>query len=192
MPSNRRSVLVANPNQSARFSSIPEISTSQEFSTYDSDSSLSSPRSNIPSGRHLLSRSSHYRISPRNDYLSVPTSPLVEIPDEDDHPFSTVSHPQTRTPETRGSSQFTSPQVNYQRLSSVPPSPRFITPPDSPFGGSPRPRAKILFYHKHDPHYGFANFSNHPVMYQGKKYSTSEHLFQSFKVGGRSVPSRHE
>ncbi|KAK7031154.1 hypothetical protein VNI00_013569 [Paramarasmius palmivorus] len=52
------------------------------------------------------------------------------------------------------------------------------TPPNSP---SVPPRAKILFYHKHDPHYGFTNFSAHPVFYKGKRYPTSEHLFQSFK-----------
>lgn len=44
-------------------------------------------------------------------------------------------------------------------------------------------RPRILFYHKHQPHYGFTNFSDHPVVYAGKKYPTSEHLFQSFKVG---------
>ena len=43
-------------------------------------------------------------------------------------------------------------------------------------------RARILFYHKTDPYYGFTNFSPHPVIYKGKKYPTSEHLFQSFKV----------
>jgi hypothetical protein len=43
-------------------------------------------------------------------------------------------------------------------------------------------RHRILFYHKNDPHYGFTNFSPHPVMYLGRKYPTSEHLFQSFKV----------
>jgi len=42
-------------------------------------------------------------------------------------------------------------------------------------------RPRILFYHKHDPHYGFTNFSYHPVVYEGKTYPTSEHLFQSFK-----------
>ena len=45
-------------------------------------------------------------------------------------------------------------------------------------------RPRILFYHKHEPYYGFTNFSDHPVKYQGKKYPTSEHLFQSFKVCG--------
>ena len=43
-------------------------------------------------------------------------------------------------------------------------------------------RRKILFYHKHHPHYGFTNFSAHPVVYDGKVYPTSEHLFQCFKV----------
>jgi len=45
-------------------------------------------------------------------------------------------------------------------------------------------RPRILFYHKHEPYYGFTNFSDHPVEYQGKRYPTSEHLFQSFKVCG--------
>jgi len=44
-----------------------------------------------------------------------------------------------------------------------------------------RPRP-ILFYHKHEPHYGFTNFSNHSVKYEGRVYPTSEHLFQSLKV----------
>ena len=43
-------------------------------------------------------------------------------------------------------------------------------------------RPRILFYHKHEPHYGFTNFSTHSVVYQGRTYPTSEHLFQSFKV----------
>ncbi|KAF8630184.1 hypothetical protein AX15_003063 [Amanita polypyramis BW_CC] len=42
-------------------------------------------------------------------------------------------------------------------------------------------RQRVLFYHKHDPYYGFTNFSPHPVVYKGNKYPTSEHLFQSFK-----------
>jgi len=45
-------------------------------------------------------------------------------------------------------------------------------------------RPRILFYHKHEPYYGFTNFSDHPVEYQGKRYPTSEHLFQSLKVCG--------
>jgi len=50
-----------------------------------------------------------------------------------------------------------------------------------------RPRP-ILFYHKHEPHYGFTNFSNHSVKYEGRVYPTSEHLFQSLKV--RTLPRR--
>jgi len=49
----------------------------------------------------------------------------------------------------------------------------------SPTPVRPRP---ILFYHKHEPHYGFTNFSNHAVKYEGRVYPTSEHLFQSLKV----------
>ena len=55
----------------------------------------------------------------------------------------------------------------------------------APQGSNSKPssaRTRILFYHKNDPYYGFTNFSPHPVIYKGKKYPTSEHLFQSFKV----------
>lgn len=43
-------------------------------------------------------------------------------------------------------------------------------------------RPRLLFYRKNNPYYGFTNFSPHPVYYKGKRYPTSEHLFQSFKV----------
>ncbi|KAJ3801014.1 hypothetical protein GGU11DRAFT_770883 [Lentinula aff. detonsa] len=49
------------------------------------------------------------------------------------------------------------------------------------------PRPRILFYHKHNPHYGFTNFSRHSVNYMGKRYPTSEHLFQSFKFQGHRL-----
>lgn len=54
-------------------------------------------------------------------------------------------------------------------------------------GGLPRTptRHRILFYHRHDPYYGFTNFSAHPVVFNGKRYPTSEHLFQSFKFQER-------
>ena len=56
--------------------------------------------------------------------------------------------------------------------------------PSSPTRRSPQRagRPQILFYNKEDPYYGFTNFSAHPVIYKGKRYPTSEHLFQSFKV----------
>lgn len=56
--------------------------------------------------------------------------------------------------------------------------------PDSPRRSPLQARPRILFYHKADPHYGFTNFSEHAVIYKGKRYPTSEHLFQSFKFHG--------
>ncbi|KAI5997815.1 hypothetical protein F5J12DRAFT_850517 [Pisolithus orientalis] len=58
-------------------------------------------------------------------------------------------------------------------------------------GRSPRKRrtpkqglrgsGRILFYEKGKPYYEFTNFSPHDVVYKGKRYPTSEHLFQAFK-----------
>ncbi|TFK27460.1 DUF1768-domain-containing protein [Coprinopsis marcescibilis] len=61
---------------------------------------------------------------------------------------------------------------------------KITTPPGSPKRSPVKSRPQILFYHKQDPHYGFTNFSAHPVVYKGKRYPTSEHLFQSFKFHG--------
>ncbi|KAL4062338.1 hypothetical protein J3A83DRAFT_4110194 [Scleroderma citrinum] len=63
-------------------------------------------------------------------------------------------------------------------------------PSPSPPSRAPKmvTRPRILFYHTHDPHYGFTNFSADPVEYQGKIYPTSEHLFQSLKF----LPHRPE
>ncbi|KAA1474714.1 DUF1768-domain-containing protein [Dentipellis sp. KUC8613] len=56
------------------------------------------------------------------------------------------------------------------------------------FGGGSGPKiqssgaqASVLFYHRSDPHFGFTNFSDHPIEYHGAIYPTSEHLFQAFK-----------
>lgn len=46
-------------------------------------------------------------------------------------------------------------------------------------------RERISFYNKNKPFYEFTNFSPHDVIYGGKRYPTSEHLFQSFKVSQR-------
>lgn len=54
------------------------------------------------------------------------------------------------------------------------------TPPSNTTFSNEKPN-KILFYHAHDPYYGFTNFSSDPIEYNGKKYPTSEHLFQSLK-----------
>lgn len=39
----------------------------------------------------------------------------------------------------------------------------------------------ILFYKKAGKYGGFTNFSNHPVLWMGKEYPTSEHAFQAMK-----------
>jgi len=92
------------------------------------------------------------------------------------------------TPERSDDSKNTSPRFSVYRsrrpgVKSSGPVPGLrmstMTPSHTPQN---LPRRRILFYHKHDPHYGFTNFSAHPVIYNGKKYPTSEHLFQSFKV----------
>lgn len=59
-----------------------------------------------------------------------------------------------------------------------------LTAPPEPVGSSVAPfqrRGRILFYDKNEPYYEFTNFSSHDVVYAGKRYPTSEHLFQSFK-----------
>ncbi|KAF8869895.1 hypothetical protein CPB85DRAFT_1356184 [Mucidula mucida] len=50
-----------------------------------------------------------------------------------------------------------------------------------PFFGSSPGRPVILFYNKNQSHYSFTNFAEYPVVYNGERYPTSEHLFQSFK-----------
>ena len=99
----------------------------------------------------------------------------------EDGPNKTLQPPSSPPP---NNSRFSSyyplkSSSNIDRLKSPMSSPE--SPKRSPRSSPIRPR--ILFYHKHDPHYGFTNFSPHPVHYKGKKYPTSEHLFQSFKVG---------
>lgn len=91
-------------------------------------------------------------------------------------------------------SRVTSPRISVYRprrsggkTASAPSTPPPALPRRvSPSNSAPAARQRILFYHKDDPHYGFTNFSAHPVIYNGKKYPTSEHLFQSFKVGNTS------
>lgn len=88
-------------------------------------------------------------------------------------------------------SQFTSPPPPVQRapLSAQPLSGYYSAPsPIRHFSRSnpiqPPAQRRILFYDKNVPYYGFTNFSNHPVVFENKKYLTSEHLFQAFKFLG--------
>lgn len=188
----RRSALALDPSHLSPSSpmraptppDVPEISTH--------DPTVSSPRHKQLPDIQKSSRSSHYRSSVRrSEFISPPTSPLAEISENgvpDDNRFSSAFP--TRNigpPEMQGSSPHSSPHRSTHRTSQA----DFISAPY--IGPSPeslrrisvQPRQKILFYHRHDPHYGFTNFSDHPVIYKGKKYSTSEHLFQSFKVRSR-------
>lgn len=55
-------------------------------------------------------------------------------------------------------------------------------PEDTTIDHNELKRLPILFYHRTEPHFGFTNFSAHPVEYDGRVYPTSEHLFQAFKV----------
>ncbi|KAI9570621.1 DUF1768-domain-containing protein [Boletus coccyginus] len=61
-----------------------------------------------------------------------------------------------------------------------------LTAPVAPIGASIAPfrsskTPPVLFYDKDDPFYEFTNFSSHDVIYKGKRYPTSEHLFQALK-----------
>ena len=85
---------------------------------------------------------------------------------------------QTNLPLHRSPSNSPTTPSNIQRTHSTQSSPT-LTRRHSRSSHLSRP---ILFYHKHEPHYGFTNFSNHGVKYQHKTYPTSEHLFQSLKV----------
>ncbi|TRM64443.1 hypothetical protein BD626DRAFT_491843 [Schizophyllum amplum] len=66
------------------------------------------------------------------------------------------------------------------------------SPRSSQISVASRTPERILFYHKHDPHYGFTNFSDHPVEYRAKMYPTSEHLFQASKfIDHRPLLAEH-
>jgi hypothetical protein len=45
-----------------------------------------------------------------------------------------------------------------------------------------RQRKETKFYHKGQPYYEFTNFAPYDIIHKGKRYPTSEHLFQAFKV----------
>lgn len=47
---------------------------------------------------------------------------------------------------------------------------------------SSRPRKEIKFYKKGESYYEFTNFARYDVIHKGKRYPTSEHLFQALKV----------
>ncbi|KAK0205005.1 hypothetical protein DFS33DRAFT_1324655 [Desarmillaria ectypa] len=61
----------------------------------------------------------------------------------------------------------------------------------SRFGITSPTTNRILFYDKDKPFYFFTNFSAHSVVYNGERYPTSEHLFQSFKFEHRPNLAKH-
>ncbi|KAL1705169.1 hypothetical protein EV121DRAFT_258872 [Schizophyllum commune] len=76
----------------------------------------------------------------------------------------------TSVPRADSSSSQTSPPATQSGHGSLSPAPRHLGP-----------RPQIFFYDRDKPHYGFTNFSPHPVKYKDAVYPTSEHLFQAFK-----------
>jgi hypothetical protein len=86
---------------------------------------------------------------------------------------------------------FTPPQLEKEKIIiyrvDPDPMPRIPRMPPSvaAFADRLRPKSRrpIYFYNKGEPHFGFTNFSSHAVMYEGKCYPSSEHLYQSLKVG---------
>ena len=85
----------------------------------------------------------------------------------------------TSVPRADCSSSQTSPPAAQSGLTSPSPAPRHLGP-----------RPQIFFYDRDKPHYGFTNFSPHPVKYNNAVYPTSEHLFQAFKVSSHCVGMR--
>jgi len=54
-------------------------------------------------------------------------------------------------------------------------------PPRQPLES--RKPTEIRFHDSDKPYYEFTSYSPHPIRYNNKDYPTSEHLFQSLKVG---------
>ena len=145
--------------------------------------STDSPRTSHKRARSNSSASSHINLdrSGRQDRNTWPAGPPPTTVQR------TSSHLQ-RSPSTSGRNSQSSLQL-HRSVSNSSASPTHIqrTHSNQPSPTRSRrisrtPQRPILFYHKHEPHYGFTNFSNHGVKYEGKIYPTSEHLFQSLKV----------
>lgn len=130
------------------------------------DQTISAPtsaRSSHPSPATLFS--SNHLLHPSHAYKlqqeQTPVTPSPSTPADDQTHNGPASAPAGHIPP-----EYMDPDTDYD------------TAPES---NEPETRP-ILFYHRHEPHFGFTNFSDHPVEYHGRVYPTSEHLFQSFKV----------
>lgn len=142
------------------------------------------------SGHKVVTNADHRKYQDRNTWSAGSAPAIVQrAPSTSQRSPSTTGRNQSQTNLQLHRSPSNSPIIpaNIQRTPSnlstyVSPtiSRRFSkSSQHSPASARPRP---ILFYHKHEPHYGFTNFSNHAVKYEGKVYPTSEHLFQSLKA----------
>ncbi|KAJ7234207.1 hypothetical protein B0H12DRAFT_164079 [Mycena haematopus] len=102
---------------------------------------------------------------------SMPDRPVVFYPDIEPKPVADI----LEVPRRSSTFHRSKADMTALRMSTLTPVPHRRSSPRTPT------RSRVLFYHKTDPHYGFTNFSSHPVFYDNKRYPTSEHLFQSFK-----------
>lgn len=145
-----------------------------------SPTSRAEPRQRVRSnsmtpGHTVVATADHNKRSDRNTWSG--SAPAISR----NHSTSTIgrNRSQTNLHQTPSNSPVTA--TNIQRTFSN--QSTHIAPTLSRrYSKSSSKRRPILFYHKHEPHYGFTNFSNHAVKYYGKVYPTSEHLFQSLKV----------
>lgn len=48
----------------------------------------------------------------------------------------------------------------------------------------------IYFYNKKDPYYEFSNYYKTPIVFKGKKYTSSEHIFQALKFMGNNATDK--
>lgn len=126
-----------------------------------------SDQSDLPHSRRSIRRSKSQPLEPQ-DQLDASSDPKSSA-SSPDFSLRTPNKSQHRTTKTGTGLQIPSSHMP-QPISPIP-----ISAQRS------NERQRILFYHKEDPYYGFTNFSSHPVVYKGKRYPTSEHLFQSFK-----------
>jgi len=135
------------------------------------------------SGHTVTTNVDPWKHQDRNTWSAGSASPIVQrSPSTMQRSPSTAGRNPSHTSLQLHRSPSNSPTTpaNIQRTPSN--LPAYTSPTISRrYSKSPRSRP-ILFYHKHEPHYGFTNFSNHAVKYDGRVYPTSEHLFQSLKV----------
>ncbi|KIM64293.1 hypothetical protein SCLCIDRAFT_1213396 [Scleroderma citrinum Foug A] len=107
---------------------------------------------------------------------SSPTTPQSAVSSAGGRPVTQYLHSTARHLQPPSSNTNEHDDQDYPPLTapvaqtgaSIPPFNHRRTPP-------------IYFYEKGLAFYEFTNFSPHPVFYKGKRYPTSEHLFQAFK-----------